>query len=96
MIAIPLACRVWCLEVSRREMRVLVVGAGSVGQVLAHHLIKGGCEVTFLVKDARVEKLSKHNPRVHWLSMLMPRRGQEKDEVRVPAACLRGSPWKKI
>lgn len=63
-------------------MKVLVVGAGSVGQVLAHHLIKGGCEVTFLVKDVRAEKLSKHTPRVHWLSMVMPNRGKEKDEVR--------------
>jgi 2-dehydropantoate 2-reductase len=31
-------------------MRVLVVGAGAVGQVFGHHLARGGAEVAFLVK----------------------------------------------
>ena len=31
-------------------MRVLIVGAGAVGQVYGHHLQRGGAEVTFLVK----------------------------------------------
>jgi hypothetical protein len=31
-------------------MRVLIVGAGAVGQVFGHHLAQGGAEVTFLVK----------------------------------------------
>lgn len=33
-------------------MRVLIVGAGAVGQVFGHHLALGGAEVTFLVKPA--------------------------------------------
>ena len=33
-------------------MRVLIVGAGAVGQVFGHHLARGGAEVTFLVKPA--------------------------------------------
>ncbi|MBX7084524.1 MAG: ketopantoate reductase [Nannocystaceae bacterium] len=32
--------------------RVLVVGAGAVGQVFAHHLARGGAEVALLVKPA--------------------------------------------
>ena len=31
-------------------MKILVVGAGAVGQVFGHHLAKGGAAVTFLVK----------------------------------------------
>ncbi|MCL4228387.1 MAG: ketopantoate reductase [Myxococcales bacterium] len=31
--------------------RVLVVGAGAVGQVFAHHYQRGGAEVTFLVRE---------------------------------------------
>lgn len=31
-------------------MRVLIVGAGAVGQVFGHHLALGGADVTFLVK----------------------------------------------
>lgn len=33
-------------------MKVLVVGAGAVGQVVAHHLAAGGAEVEFYVKPA--------------------------------------------
>lgn len=36
-------------------MRVLVVGAGAVGQVYGHHLAKGGARVTYFVKPAHVE-----------------------------------------
>ena len=36
-------------------MRALIVGAGAVGQVFAHHLAQGGADVTFLVKFAHVE-----------------------------------------
>lgn len=37
--------------------RALVVGAGAVGQVYAHHLARGGAEVAFLVKPAHAEEL---------------------------------------
>ncbi len=33
-------------------MRALIVGAGAVGQVFAHHLARGGAHVAFLVKPA--------------------------------------------
>ncbi len=36
-------------------MRVVVVGAGAVGQVLAHHLARGGAEVVLLVRPAHAE-----------------------------------------
>jgi 2-dehydropantoate 2-reductase len=36
-------------------MRVLIVGAGAVGQVFGHHLALGGAEVTFLIKPAYAE-----------------------------------------
>ena len=36
-------------------MRVLIVGAGAVGQVFGHHLAEGGAEVTFLVKPSHAE-----------------------------------------
>lgn len=36
-------------------MRVLIVGAGAVGQVFGHHLAQGGAEVTFLVKPEYAE-----------------------------------------
>ena len=32
-------------------MKILVVGAGSVGQVYGYHLSLGGAEITFYVKD---------------------------------------------
>src|ERR1700678_139755 len=34
----------------RSLMRVLIVGAGAVGQVYGHHLVRGGADVEFLVK----------------------------------------------
>lgn len=37
--------------------RVLVVGAGAVGQVYARHLAAGGAEVTFLVKPAHAAEV---------------------------------------
>ncbi len=37
--------------------RVLIVGAGDVGQVYGRHLQLGGAEVTFLVKPHQVEGL---------------------------------------
>jgi 2-dehydropantoate 2-reductase len=36
-------------------MRVLVVGAGAVGQVYGHHLAKGGAEVTYFVKPRHAQ-----------------------------------------
>jgi 2-dehydropantoate 2-reductase len=36
-------------------MRVLIVGAGAVGQVFGHHLARGGAEVSFLVKPKYAE-----------------------------------------
>jgi 2-dehydropantoate 2-reductase len=36
-------------------MRVLIVGAGAVGQVFGHHLALGGAEVSFLVKPNHAE-----------------------------------------
>jgi ketopantoate reductase len=38
--------------------RVLVVGAGAVGQVYGHHLARGGAKVTFLVKPAHAAEVS--------------------------------------
>ena len=37
-------------------MKVLVVGAGAVGQVYGHALARGGARVTFLVKPKHVEE----------------------------------------
>jgi len=37
--------------------RVLVIGAGAVGQVYGYHLARGGAEVTFLVKPAHAPEL---------------------------------------
>lgn len=37
------------------RMRVLIVGAGAVGQVFGYHLAQGGAEVTFLVKPRYAE-----------------------------------------
>ncbi len=37
-------------------MRVLVVGAGAVGQVYGYHLHKGGAQVCFFLKDKYVER----------------------------------------
>ncbi len=37
-------------------MKVLVVGAGAVGQVFGYHLARGGAEVSFLVKDKYVDE----------------------------------------
>ena len=41
-----------------RKMKVLVVGAGAVGQVYARHLSESGCSVTFYVKPKYVEMCS--------------------------------------
>ncbi|HET7506192.1 MAG TPA: 2-dehydropantoate 2-reductase N-terminal domain-containing protein [Kofleriaceae bacterium] len=38
-------------------MRVLIVGAGAVGQVFGHHLAQGGAEVSFLVKPKYADEL---------------------------------------
>jgi hypothetical protein len=38
-------------------MRVLIVGAGAVGQVFGHHLALGGAEVSFLVKPNHADEL---------------------------------------
>ena len=40
-----------------RSPKVLIVGAGAVGQVYGRHLQLGGADVTFLVKPHHVEKL---------------------------------------
>lgn len=40
-----------------QHTRCLVVGAGSVGQVYARHLQKGGAEITFYVRPTRVPDL---------------------------------------
>ncbi len=37
-------------------MRVLIVGAGAVGQTYAYHLRQGGADVTFMVKDRYAEE----------------------------------------
>ncbi|MFK7927745.1 MAG: ketopantoate reductase family protein [Myxococcota bacterium] len=39
-------------------MRVLIIGAGSVGQVYGYHLQKGGAKVTYLVKEKHLPGLS--------------------------------------
>jgi len=41
-------------------MNALVVGAGSVGQVFAHHLHCGGSDVSFLIRAARASEISPH------------------------------------
>ena len=40
-------------------MRVLIVGAGAVGQVYGHHLARGGADVTFLVKPKYLEEVAR-------------------------------------
>jgi hypothetical protein len=39
-------------------MKVLIVGAGAVGQVYGHYYAQGGCEVTFFVKPRHMEELN--------------------------------------
>ncbi|HTJ47618.1 MAG TPA: 2-dehydropantoate 2-reductase, partial [Kofleriaceae bacterium] len=43
-------------------MRALVVGAGAVGRVLAHHLARGGADVTFLVKRRHADEARRGFP----------------------------------
>ena len=76
--------------------KVLVVGAGSVGKVLALALTKGGCELTFLVKDGGAKRLEGSPVRLHWLSMVFPWRGEEGEElVSGYSVCVWGSSgWK--
>jgi len=38
-------------------MKVLIVGAGAVGQIYGHYYAEGGSEVTYLVKPRHVEEL---------------------------------------
>jgi ketopantoate reductase len=40
------------------RVRVLVVGAGAVGQVYGYHLARGGAEVAFLIKPAHAAELA--------------------------------------
>lgn len=40
-------------------MKVLVVGAGAVGQIYGHYYAEGGCEVTFFVRPRHIEELSR-------------------------------------
>jgi len=39
------------------HMKVLIVGAGAVGQIYGHYYAEGGSEVTYLVKPRHVEEL---------------------------------------
>jgi ketopantoate reductase len=39
-------------------VRILVVGAGAVGQVYGHHLARGGAQVTFLVKPGHAAEMN--------------------------------------
>ncbi|KAJ1549713.1 hypothetical protein HK096_010898, partial [Nowakowskiella sp. JEL0078] len=48
--------------------KVLIVGAGAVGQVYGYHLSKGGADVHFLVRPYQLEQLSKSPLRLHELS----------------------------
>jgi 2-dehydropantoate 2-reductase len=43
--------------VNRPEAKILVVGAGAVGQAFAYWLIRGGAELTFLVKPKYTESM---------------------------------------
>lgn len=51
-------------------MKVLVVGAGSVGQVLGAHLQAGGAQVEFLVKPAYAAYHDRHAMILQQLSFL--------------------------
>ncbi|KAJ3086729.1 hypothetical protein HK102_012621 [Quaeritorhiza haematococci] len=51
----------------RKRMHILIVGAGAVGQVYAHHLLKGGAQIHFLVREHNVENLRNHPLRLHQL-----------------------------
>src|SRR3954453_19956866 len=41
-----------------RAMRFLVVGAGATGGYFGGRLLEAGCDVTFLVRPARAERLA--------------------------------------
>lgn len=45
-------------------MRILIVGAGAVGGFLGAHLLKGGRDVTFLVRSGRARQLAQDGLRV--------------------------------
>ncbi|KAI9206158.1 uncharacterized protein BJ171DRAFT_498884 [Polychytrium aggregatum] len=48
-------------------LKILIVGAGSVGQIFGYHLSKGGADVHFLVRDYQAPLLRSIPMRVHRL-----------------------------
>ncbi len=84
--------------------RVLIVGAGAVGQVFGHHLAKGGADVTFLVKDKYADecrrgftlyRLPKLEPvRFDGAGVVtQPGAGYDQIYVTVSSTALRGGAW---
>ena len=79
-------------------MRVLIVGAGAVGQVFGYHLARSGARVGFLVKPAYADEARRGytlyplNVRggagdaVRRLSTCSPRRPRIKDQVYITVA----------
>eukprot|EP00927_Polykrikos_kofoidii_P078925 TRINITY_DN75723_c0_g1_i1.p1 TRINITY_DN75723_c0_g1~~TRINITY_DN75723_c0_g1_i1.p1 ORF type:complete len:368 (-),score=52.98 TRINITY_DN75723_c0_g1_i1:29-1060(-) len=59
--------------------RYLIVGAGAVGQPLAAHLVDGGANVAFLVKEKYGEGLKSNPLKLHWLPMCCCRRAVRRD-----------------
>ena len=47
------------LDTLTREMDVLIVGAGAVGQVYGYHLARGGADVSFYIKEEHAIELGK-------------------------------------
>ena len=40
-------------------MKVLIIGAGAVGQVYGHHITNGGADVAFYIKEKFAAELDK-------------------------------------
>ena len=84
--------------------KILIVGAGAVGQVFGYHLAQGGADVTFLVKDKYVDecrrgftlyKLPKTEP-LKWTGagvVTSPAGTWDQIYITVSSTALRGGTW---
>lgn len=51
-----------------KKIEVLIVGAGTIGQIYGYHLQKSGANVHFYIREHNKEKMTKYPLRIHKLS----------------------------